>query len=351
MAETLESTRETMTIRPLRVGDLETADRVMRTAFGTFLGAPDPQAVFGDTDYVATRFRAAPDCAWAAELDGEVVGSNFATRWGSFGFFGPLTVRPDLWDRGIAGRLMEPVMAAFASWGLRQSGLFTFPHSAKHLGLYQKHGFWPRFLNPVMSKPVEGGAADLSTYSALSDGEREAARKAIRALTDAVFPGLDLERELRAVHGQSLGDTVLLHEGGGLAGFAVCHCGAGTEAAPASSSSAPSGPGPRRRSASRRCSTPARRSLPAPEQPASPPASTPGGSTPIAACSHAVTAPISSAWPCARTPPTPTTTAPATTCSTTSARATPGRGRRRRAPGSASRGATSPCRRRAEGRA
>jgi GNAT superfamily N-acetyltransferase len=230
MAETLESTRETMTIRPLRVGDLETADRVMRTAFGTFLGAPDPQAVFGDTDYVATRFRAAPDCAWAAELDGEVVGSNFATRWGSFGFFGPLTVRPDLWDRGIAGRLMEPVMAAFASWGLRQSGLFTFPHSAKHLGLYQKHGFWPRFLNPVMSKPVEGGAADLSTYSALSDGEREAARKAIRALTDAVFPGLDLERELRAVHGQSLGDTVLLHEGGGLAGFAVCHCGAGTEA-------------------------------------------------------------------------------------------------------------------------
>ena len=230
MAETLESTRETMTIRPLRVGDLETADRVMRTAFGTFLGAPDPQAVFGDTDYVATRFRAAPDCAWAAEFDGEVVGSNFATRWGSFGFFGPLTVRPDLWDRGIAGRLMEPVMAAFASWGLRQSGLFTFPHSAKHLGLYQKHGFWPRFLNPVMSKPVEGGAADLSTYSALSDGEREAARKAIRALTDAVFPGLDLERELRAVHGQSLGDTVLLHEGGGLAGFAVCHCGAGTEA-------------------------------------------------------------------------------------------------------------------------
>ena len=230
MAETLESTRETMTIRPLRVGDLETADRVMRTAFGTFLGAPDPQAVFGDTDYVATRFRAAPDCAWAAELDGEVVGSNFATRWGSFGFFGPLTVRPDLWDRGIAGRLMEPVMAAFASWGLRQSGLFTFPHSAKHLGLYQKHGFWPRFLNPVMSKPVEGGAADLSTYSALSDGEREAARKAIRALTDAVFPGLDLERELRAVHGQSLGDTVLLHVGGGLAGFAVCLCGAGTEA-------------------------------------------------------------------------------------------------------------------------
>ena len=83
----------TITVRPLRESDLAIADHIMRVAFGTFLGVPDPVTVFGDADYVRTRYIAAPDCAWAAEIDGEVVGSNFATRWGSFAFFGPLTVR------------------------------------------------------------------------------------------------------------------------------------------------------------------------------------------------------------------------------------------------------------------
>ena len=105
-------------IRPLAQSDLESADRVMRMAFGTVFGLPDPMQVFGDADYVYSRFAAAPESAFAAELDGEVVGSNFATRWGSFGFFGPLSVRPDLWDRGIAQQLMEPVMDLFRTWSV-----------------------------------------------------------------------------------------------------------------------------------------------------------------------------------------------------------------------------------------
>ena len=90
-----------VTVRPLLANDLDVADRVMRLAFGTIRGLPDPGAAFGDAQYVRPRFLAAPDCAWAAEVDGEVVGSVFAARWGTFGFLGPLTIRPDLWDRGI----------------------------------------------------------------------------------------------------------------------------------------------------------------------------------------------------------------------------------------------------------
>src|ERR1700730_11670775 len=95
-----------VSIRPLEEGDLEAADRVMRMAFGTFLGAPDPMMVFGDADYVRSRFAAEPSWAFAAELDGEVVGSNFATRWGSFGFFGPLSVQPALWGPGERPRFL-----------------------------------------------------------------------------------------------------------------------------------------------------------------------------------------------------------------------------------------------------
>jgi len=217
-------------VRRLEEGDLDAADRIMRVAFGTFRGVPEPSTAFGEAQIVRTRFRAAPEHAWVAELDGEVVGSVFATRWGSFGFFGPLTTDPSSWDRGVGSRLMEPVLETLEGWGLRQAGLFTFPGSPKHIGLYQKFGFWPRFLTTVTAKPVTGRAGDHATFSEVPAGERAAALVAIRGLTDAVFPGLDLEHEILAADLQGIGDTVLLRREGEPEGVAVCHRGAGSEA-------------------------------------------------------------------------------------------------------------------------
>ena len=218
-----------VSIRPLEERDLDTADRVMRVAFGTFLGAPDPMMVFGDADYVRSRFVAEPSWAFAAERDGEVVGSNFATRWGSFGFFGPLTVRQDLWDGGIGSRLMEPIMDLFEQWQVRQAGLFTFSHSAKHVGLYQRFGFWPQYLTAVMARPVSPatGGLECSVYSEVDAAEQSAVLSACREVTNAIFEGLDVEHEIRATDAHRLGDTVLLREDSELAGLAVCHCGAG----------------------------------------------------------------------------------------------------------------------------
>jgi GNAT superfamily N-acetyltransferase len=219
--------------RPLEEGDLDEADRIMRVAFGTYLKAPNPIEVFGDGDWVHTRCHADPSAAFCAELEGEVVGSNFATRWGSFAFFGPLTVRPDLWDRGIATRLMEPVVDLFDRWGVRHAALFTFPESPKHVGLYNRFGFWPQELNPVLATEVRAPARDVSYETFSAARERGLASEALdrcRELTDAIYEGLDLEREIVAADNQGLGETLLLTDADGLAGFAVCHCGAGTEA-------------------------------------------------------------------------------------------------------------------------
>ena len=38
--------------------------------------------------------------------------------------------------------------------GTRHAGLFTFAHSQKHVGFYQKFGFWVRFLTLILSKPI-----------------------------------------------------------------------------------------------------------------------------------------------------------------------------------------------------
>jgi GNAT superfamily N-acetyltransferase len=221
-----------VTIRPVRQQDLPVADRIMRLAFGTFIGMPEPLKFMGDADFARTRWLADPSAAFAAELAGELVGTNFATRWGSVGFFGPLTIRPDLWDRGIAQLLLAPTMDLFRRWGVRHAGLFTFAASAKHVGLYQKFGFWPRFLTALMELPVgaERKSVQWSRFSEFSPREKQSCLQACREVTSSIYDGLDVEREIRAVDEQHLGDTVLTWTGNQLAGLAVCHAGPGTEA-------------------------------------------------------------------------------------------------------------------------
>jgi hypothetical protein len=219
-------------IRPLEERELPEADRIIRLAFGTFLGLPDPTKTFGDSDYAYTRYRAAPDSALAAEADGKLAGSNFVTHWGSFGFFGPLSVEPALWEHKVAQRLLGPTMNFFKKWGCRQTGLFTFSHSPKHAALYQKFDFWPRFLTPVMSKQVGAGTLQqsYSRFSALSEDQKQQALTECRRVTYEIFDGLDVSREILAVDAQRLGDTVLLLDGSHIGAFAVCHIGPRTEA-------------------------------------------------------------------------------------------------------------------------
>ena len=50
------------------------------------------------------------------------------------------------------------------------------------------------------------------------------------SLTDEILGGLSVEKEISAVQARSLGDTVILRDSKRLTGFAVCHCGPGTEA-------------------------------------------------------------------------------------------------------------------------
>jgi GNAT superfamily N-acetyltransferase len=221
-----------VSVRPLQEDDLPAADRVMRLAFGTFLGLPEPTTFMGDAGYIRSRWLSDPAAAFGAQVGGDIVGSIFASNWGSVGFFGPLTVRPDLWDQGLGKRLMQPVMECFERWGTKHAGLFTFAQSQKHVGLYQHFGFWPRFLTAIMSKQVErsGGESHWSRLSGIPEREREGVLRAGRELTDAIYQGLDVTSEIRAVASQNLGDTVLVWGDGGLAGLAVCHCGPHTEA-------------------------------------------------------------------------------------------------------------------------
>lgn len=216
-------------MRELRESDLLLADTILRSAFDTFTGVT---SLFGDRDYVHTRWQVDPAASLAAEQDGRLLGTNFVTRWGTVGFFGPMSVLPERWDQGIGSRLMEATVALFDRWGTAHAGLFTFAHSPRHHGLYQKFGFWPRFLTPVMTKTAlaRRPSPRATRYTELSATERARALDACRELTHSAYEGLDLDREIQAIGRQGLGEVLLLDDSAGLAGMAICHLGAGTEA-------------------------------------------------------------------------------------------------------------------------
>jgi GNAT superfamily N-acetyltransferase len=214
-------------IRALRERDLAEAGRIFRLAFGTFLGLPDPMSFAPGADLIGTRWRAASHHAVFGAFDGEVlIGSNCVANWGSFGFFGPLTIRPDHWNKGVARQLLEATMSTFGRWGTPHAGLFTFPQSPKHLALYQKYDFWPQHLTALLAKPPAPTSPSLPAFA----GSKQELLAQAREVTEAVFPGLDLGGEITALLDQQLGEIVTVLEGGRIAAFAICHIGAGSEA-------------------------------------------------------------------------------------------------------------------------
>jgi hypothetical protein len=205
-------TNQPIKVSLLKESEVDEAGRIVRLAFGTFLGVPEPQSFMGDRDLIKPRWHSSHVKVIAARQGGRLIGSNVATRWGSFGFFGPLTVLPD-------------------RWGLRHSGLFTFAQSAKHVCLYQKFGYWPRHLTAIMTQtPGADATTDAPVLlSAFAKGEREQAIEACGKLTHKIDKGLDLAGEIRAVLEQRRGDVVLTYTRSLLDGFAVCLNGAGSE--------------------------------------------------------------------------------------------------------------------------
>ena len=161
---------------------------------------------------------------WRDEQD-KIVAFNVAHRSGTEGWMGPLAVRP---DRQLGG-LGKTIVLAAAEW-LKQRdvatlGLETMPRTVDNIGFYSQLGFVPGHLTLTMTREVQraGGRAGYELLGALDPRERAPRLRDVDALVQSLAPGYDFSREIQLTLDMSLGNAVMLRQGGRLAAFALCH--------------------------------------------------------------------------------------------------------------------------------
>jgi hypothetical protein len=96
------------------------------------------------------------------------------------------------------------------------------PRTVDNIGFYSTLGFVAGRLTVTFTVEAEAGEP-VDRIGRHGSAERDALTAECTALTEAVLPGYDFTREIRLTATLGLGDTLLLRDGGAVAGFAVCH--------------------------------------------------------------------------------------------------------------------------------
>ena len=160
---------------------------------------------------------------WKDEGD-RIVAFNIAHHSGTEGWMGPLCVRP---DRQLAG-LGTDIVTAAIDWlkarGAKTIGLETMPRTVDNIGFYSRLGFVPGHLTLTMTADATRYARKSAPVTLGGHAASKAERiEEIGRLAHELAPGYDFRRELELTLELGLGDVVVVHQDGALAGFALCH--------------------------------------------------------------------------------------------------------------------------------
>lgn len=232
-------------VRRVRKGDLSRVREVIESGFADYferqLGSR-PRQVFGGAQYVHHRWLMEPwGCFVAEENDAKIVGASIAITWGKVGIFGPVAVLTPYQNQKIAQGLLKASQAFFGENKVTLQGLATFTGSAKHLVIYQKFGFKPKGLTAITYRSLERreptpparpsrGAPEVQRFSSLKEAQKKTMLGRLRQITNRIYPGLDLSKEVEIVDSLALGDVLLLERERQPLGFAICHTPGASEA-------------------------------------------------------------------------------------------------------------------------
>ncbi|HET9066355.1 MAG TPA: GNAT family N-acetyltransferase [Gemmatimonadales bacterium] len=161
------------------------------------------------------------------DRQGNLAAFNMVHRSGTEGWMGPLAVRLDQQGRGLGQEVVSAGIAHLQDAGATTIGLETMPRTIENIGFYSRLRFRPGHLTITMQ--VECGPATgvtLPGIQALDIAARSDAIAACRRFSTARWSGRDFTREMALTLELDLGDVLLHHRGGELAGFVLYHTGA-----------------------------------------------------------------------------------------------------------------------------
>jgi GNAT superfamily N-acetyltransferase len=225
-------------VRRVRKGDLSRVKDVLEHTFGDFLErqlGTRPRQAFGGAQYVHHRWLMEPwGCYVAEEDNAKIVGAALAVCWGSVGLLGPVAVLTNYHNQTIGQQLIRATQEFFDENKTTLQGVMTYPTSPKHLALYHKFGYQPKYLTAVMHRQLDRGAPRPATklakgpltirrFSTLEETKKKASLVRFHKITNGICRGMDLAKEVEIVDGLALGDTLLLERGRDLIGFAIVH--------------------------------------------------------------------------------------------------------------------------------
>lgn len=141
-------------LRPGTPEDVQTCGRICYEAFSTIasehnfpLGFPSPDVASG----LLSMLLGHPGFySVVAEVNGEVVGSNFLDERSTIPGVGPVTVDPAVQNHGVGRVLMQDVMRRAADRGAPGIRLLQAAYHSRSLSLYAKLGFQVRDLLACM---------------------------------------------------------------------------------------------------------------------------------------------------------------------------------------------------------
>jgi ribosomal protein S18 acetylase RimI-like enzyme len=165
----------------------------------------------------------------AVAEDGALVGFILSRTWGSVGWFGTFGVPTQFHGLGIGTALVTSAVDYLSS-RCSVVGLETMPESGPNIGLYSNMGFVPTYPTLVLelsliheAERFRGSLKDeLRPWSGLGRLEKSKTLAGICEVSDALMPGLDFSREVKALSERGLGRTFVSRTSGGrIDGFAI----------------------------------------------------------------------------------------------------------------------------------
>jgi len=159
---------------------------------------------------------------WRGER-GEVAAFNVAHRSGVEGWMGPLAVRPESQGAGIGKAVVRAGIEWLRRGGATVLGLETMPRTMDNIGFYSSLGLVPGRLTLTLTLDAAPTDRAAPLLGRLPLRVRDDVVAECRAVVDAQMPGYDFTREILLTDHLAVGDTVLLHRGSAIVGYALCH--------------------------------------------------------------------------------------------------------------------------------